>query len=81
MARRDPLLPNAGIVARREYRDRVRSPLFLLSTVILMALALAVALTPIAIRYMDQQRVSQIVIVADDDLVDPLTVGITHADR
>ena len=32
MARRDPLLPNAGIVARREYRDRVRSPLFLVST-------------------------------------------------
>ncbi len=29
MARRDPLLPNAGIVARREYRDRTRSPLFL----------------------------------------------------
>ncbi len=28
MARRDPLLPNARIVARREYRDRVRSPFF-----------------------------------------------------
>ena len=28
MAGRDPLLPNAGIVARREYRDRTRSPLF-----------------------------------------------------
>ena len=35
MSRRDPLLPNAGIVARREYRDRVRSPLFLVSTVVL----------------------------------------------
>ena len=32
MARREPLLPNAGIVARREYRDRVRSPLFVAST-------------------------------------------------
>ena len=68
MARRDPLLPNAGIVARREYRDRVRSPLFLVSTVILMGLALAVALAPIAIRYLDQQRVDRIVVVADDDL-------------
>ena len=57
MSRRDPLLPNAAIVARREYRDRVRSPLFLVSTVILMGLALAVAVTPIAIRYLDRQRV------------------------
>ncbi len=67
MARRDPLLPNAAIVARREYRDRVRSPLFLVSTVILMGLAVAVALTPIAIRYLDRQRVDRIVVVADDD--------------
>jgi ABC-2 type transport system permease protein len=67
MTRRDPLLPNAGIVARREYRDRVRSPLYLLSTVILMGLALAVALTPIGIRYLDRQRVDRIVVVADDD--------------
>ena len=63
MARSDPLLPNAGIVARREYRDRVRSPLFLVSTLVLMGLALAVALAPIALRYMDQQRVAQIVVV------------------
>ena len=67
MTRRDPLLPNAAIVARREYRDRVRSPLYLLSTVILMGLALAVALTPIGIRYLDRQRVDRIVVVADDD--------------
>ena len=55
MARRDPLLPNAGIVARREYRDRVRSPLFLASTVLLMVLALASRWRPIAIRYLDRQ--------------------------
>jgi ABC-2 type transport system permease protein len=67
MGRRDPLLPNAAIVARREYRDRVRSPLFLVSTVILMGLAVAVALTPITIRYLDRQRVDRIVVVADDD--------------
>ena len=39
MARRDPLLPNAAIIARREYRDRVRGPLFVASTVVLMLLA------------------------------------------
>ncbi len=75
MARRDPLLPNAAIVARREYRDRVRSPLFLVSTVILMALALGVALTPIAIRYFDQQRIDRIVIVSDDDLLASATMA------
>ena len=32
MARHDPLLPNALIVARREYRDRTRSTLFIAST-------------------------------------------------
>lgn len=75
MARRDPLLPNAGIVARREYRDRVRSPLFLVSTVILMGLALCVALAPIGIRYMNQQRVDRIVVVADDDRLATSTIA------
>ncbi len=75
MGRRDPLLPNAAIVARREYRDRVRSPLFLISTVVLMGLALAVALAPIAIRYLDQQRVDRIVVFADDDLLAGATIA------
>lgn len=73
--RRDPLLPNAAIVARREYRDRVRSPLFLVSTIILMGLALLVALSPIGIRYMDQQGVARIVIVADDDVLAAATIA------
>ena len=46
MSRRDPLFPNALIVARREYRDRVRSPFFVVSTILLMALALGVAHRP-----------------------------------
>jgi ABC-2 type transport system permease protein len=66
MAHRDPLLPNAGIIARREYRDRVRSRLYLASTIILAGLALLVALAPIAIRYMDQQTVTRIAVVASE---------------
>ena len=66
MARRDSLLPNAGIIARREYRDRVRGPLYLASTVVLMLLALFVALAPIAIRYFDRQTVSHIGVVSSD---------------
>jgi ABC-2 type transport system permease protein len=69
MARHDPLFPNAAIVARREYVDRVRSRLYRISTVILMTLAVGVALTPILLRYLDRVRVDEIgVIAADDDL-------------
>jgi len=75
MARQEPLLPNAAIVARREYRDRVRSPLFLVSTVILMGLAVAVALTPITIRYLDRQRVDRIVVTSTDDDLATLMMG------
>ena len=67
MARHDPLIPNAGIVAKREYLDRVRSKLYRVSTVILMALAVGVAITPIAIRYMDQVSVDRIAVVAEDE--------------
>jgi len=78
MARRDPLFPNAAIVARREYRDRVRSPLFLVSTLILMGLALVVALAPIAIRYLDQQKVDRIVVVADEDALAVATIATAN---
>ncbi|OGO52390.1 MAG: hypothetical protein A2Z32_12805 [Chloroflexi bacterium RBG_16_69_14] len=66
MAGRDPLLPNAWIVARREYRDRVRGPLFLASTIVLMGLAMLVALAPIGIRYLDRQTVTRLAVVSDD---------------
>ena len=76
MARRDPLLPNAGIVARREYRDRVRSRLYLASTVILMLLALGVSLTPIAIRYLDSRTVTHLAVVSDEPALTQQALGI-----
>ncbi len=79
MARRDPLLPNAGIVARREYRDRTRSPLFLASTIVLMGLALVVAISPIAIRYLDRQTVTHIAVVADDGQLARAAVGVADS--
>lgn len=66
MARHDPLFPNAAIIARREYRDRVRGPLFLASTVVLMGLALLVALAPIAVRYFDRDAVTNVAVVSSD---------------
>jgi ABC-2 type transport system permease protein len=79
MSERDPLFPNAAIVARREYRDRVRSPFFVVSTILLMALALGVAIAPIAIRFVDRQTVTRIAIVADDDRLAAQAVAITDS--
>lgn len=77
MSRHDPLLPNAGIVARREFRDRTRSPLFVISTLILMVIALGVSLAPIAIRYLDRQAVTRIAIVTSDDRLAATSVAMT----
>jgi ABC-2 type transport system permease protein len=79
MARNDPLLPNAAIVAQREYRDRVRSRLYLVSTVILAALALGVALAPIAARYLDNRSVTQLAIVSSDGALAERAVGVVDA--
>ena len=79
MSRRDPLLPNAGIVARREYRDRTHSPLFLASTVVLMGLALLVAIAPIAIRYLDRHTVTRIVVVSADPVLAARAVGVADS--
>jgi ABC-2 type transport system permease protein len=79
MARSDPLLPNAAIVARREYRDRTRGPLFLASTLILMVLALGVALAPIAIRYFDRSTVTRIVVVSNEPELATLGVGVADS--
>jgi ABC-2 type transport system permease protein len=79
MARHDPLLPNAAIVAQREYRDRVRSRLYLMSTVILALLALGVALAPIAARYLDSRSVTQLAIVSSDAALAERAVGVVDA--
>lgn len=79
MARRDPLLPNAGIVARREYRDKVRSPFFVAATIILMGVGLIVTLAPIAIRYLDRSTVTRIAVVTEDDELALATIGITDS--
>src|SRR6476646_8420397 len=66
MADRDPLFPNALIVARREYRDRTRSRLYLGSTIVLALMAMLGAVAPIASRALDRATVTRIAIVAAD---------------
>ena len=75
MSARDPLLPNALIVARREYRERVRSRLFVGSTIVLAIVAALVALGPLAIRMLDRTTVSTIAVVADEPALRVRTIG------
>src|SRR5262245_51003458 len=64
--RDDPLLPNARIVARREFRERVRSQPYFVSSVLLAGLAVVVAFLPMLIRVIDRGSVTTIAIQADD---------------
>jgi ABC-2 type transport system permease protein len=79
MARRDPLLPNAGIVASREYRDKVRGKLYLVSTVLLMVMAVGVALTPITLSYLDRRTQTAIAVVAGDADLRTRAVAVTDS--
>jgi ABC-2 type transport system permease protein len=66
MSRRDPLLPNALIVARREYGERVGSRLFHLSTVLLAILAVLVAFSPLFVRMVDRATITRVAVVSTD---------------
>ena len=79
MTRRDPLLPNARIVAGREYRDRVRSPFFLISTIVLMTLALGVSMAPVALRWVDRHSVTHVLVVADDATLAARAVSVADS--
>jgi len=74
--RPDPILPNALIVARREYGERVRSRLFLLSTLLLAALAVIVAFIPLFVRAVDRTTTTTIGIVASDDELASHATGV-----
>jgi ABC-2 type transport system permease protein len=60
--RRDPLLPNAWIVAKREYLERIRSRLFYASTLLLATLAVLVAFAPVFVRLVDRGTTTTIAV-------------------
>jgi ABC-2 type transport system permease protein len=74
--REDPILPNARIVARREFVERVRSRPFFASTVFLAALAVLVAFLPVIIRVVDRDTTTTIAIVADDPVLATQAAGV-----
>jgi hypothetical protein len=65
--RPDPLFPNAWLISKREFGERVKSRLFVVSTLLLAGLAVAVALTPVLIRFVDRGTTTTIAIASNDD--------------
>ena len=62
--RHEPTFPNTTHIARREYRELVRSRLFHVSTVTLAVLAIIAALLPIAVRALERGSTTRIAVVA-----------------
>ena len=76
MSRRDPLFPNAWIIGRREYVERIRSRLFYVSTLFLASLAVLIAFAPIFVRALDQGTTTRVAVVASDPALAERAVGI-----
>jgi ABC-2 type transport system permease protein len=76
VSRHDPLLPNAWIVAKREYVERVRSRLFVISTLVLVLLAVLVAFAPIFVRAIDSGTTTRVAVVASDPALAERSIAI-----
>jgi ABC-2 type transport system permease protein len=70
------LVANSWLVARREFRERVRSRLFLVSTLLLASLAIAVALLPVLIRVADRETTTAIAVTSPDPVLTKASVDI-----
>jgi ABC-2 type transport system permease protein len=67
---------NISLVAQREYVERVRSRLFVASTLLLAGLAIIVALIPLAIRVVDRGTVTRVAVVAQESGLADRSVSI-----
>jgi len=66
LAREHGVVANSWLIARREFRERVRSRLFFVSTVLLAFLAVVVSLTPVLIKAVDRGSTTTIAVVSED---------------
>jgi ABC-2 type transport system permease protein len=69
-----PFLRNVRLVAGREYRVRVRSRAFVLSTLLLAAVAAGTGVVPILVRAMDRNAVVRLAVHADDAALQGLAI-------
>jgi ABC-2 type transport system permease protein len=70
------LVGNAWLVARREFRQQVRSRLFYVSTGLLAALAVVVALTPVLIRMVDRGTTTTIAVASPESGLTGVSIQI-----
>lgn len=67
---------NVGLVARREYAERVKSRAFLFSTLLMAGLAVFIALIPLAVRVVDRATVTRVAVVAPDAVLGDRAVAV-----
>jgi hypothetical protein len=66
VTRDEPLMPNVGFIARREYAALVRGRLFFVSTLVLAGLAMFVAVLPVAAKLIDRGSTTTVAVVSTD---------------
>jgi ABC-type Na+ efflux pump permease subunit len=64
--RDEPAFPNTTHIARREYRELVRSRLFAVSTITLAIIAMLVAFLPIATKVVERGGSTRVAVVSED---------------
>jgi ABC-2 type transport system permease protein len=69
-----PFARNVRLVAGREYRVRVRSRAFVLSTLLLAAVAVGTGLVPVLVRALDRGAVVRLAVHADDAALQGLAI-------
>src|SRR6187551_3091023 len=74
--RHEPLMPNVGYIARREYGALVRGRLFFVSTLVLAGLAMFVAFLPVAAKLLDRGSQTTVAVVASDAELNERTRGV-----
>jgi ABC-2 type transport system permease protein len=67
---------NSWLVAKREFRERVRSRLFFVSTLLLAGLAVLVSMAPVLIRFADRGTTTRIAVVSDDPALTASSIQI-----
>ena len=78
LRRDEPIFPNTGHIAQREYLELVRSRLFHVSTITLTILAVLVALLPVVVRAMERGATTRIAVVAADEQLAKGTRGVLN---